>query len=276
MILKNNKPEDLEWLPETGSQALSMVYEVVRIIDRKPVFWKDHLVRLFKSMQLARLVSPLSSQEIEQQVNTILTAETRDSGNLMIRVTWNPDPVTEIGYIPHRYPTREELDEGVRMATFRAVRQNPNAKTWLPGVRLKANDMIKELGVYEVILVNDLDEVTEGSRSNLFCITNNVVLTPPVEDILPGITRQMVIRLAGEMGIRLKETKLPLNELLSSDAVFITGTSPGVLPAQQVDEQSFSPGHKIIRDLQKSYAELISGTSPPNPLSQGRGGTSNQ
>ncbi len=276
MILINNKPEDLEWLPETGDQSLKMVYEVIRVIDRKPVFGSDHLKRFFNSMQLARLESPFSPEEINHQMNSFLTANKRDFGNLMIRVIWNPDPVTGIGFIPHRYPTPDELADGVRLASFRAVRQNPNAKTWLPEVRLKANQLIRELGVYEVILVNEIEEATEGSRSNLFCIKNNRVLTPPVEDILPGITRQMVIRLAGELGVQLTEKKIPLHELLGSDAVFITGTSPGILSANQVDLQMFNPNHPIIRELQVSYQNLITSTSPPNPLSQGRGGTSNQ
>ena len=88
--------------------------------------------------------------------------------------------------------------------------------------------MIRESGVYEVLLVNRESKVTEGSRSNLFFIREGVVRTAPDSEVLPGITRQKVLELISEEGFRLDIRSLALEELPSAEAAFLTGTSPKV------------------------------------------------
>jgi branched-chain amino acid aminotransferase len=117
--------------------------------------------------------------------------------------------------------------------------------------------MMSESGCYEVLLVNQRGEFTEGSRSNLFFLKDGVFITAISEDILPGITRQKVLDLIVARGKKVVERNLKEIELPLSEGAFLTGTSPKVLPIRTIDNQTFKTDHPEIRELMTDYDLLI-------------------
>ena len=165
---------------------------------------------------------------------------------------------TLMGFIPHHYPSTESYKKGISVLLLQTERSNPNIKSWNPQVRKTADAIIKQSGSYEVILVNKNGFLTEGSRSNLFGIQSGRIITPPLEFVLPGITRQILISLSKENGLALSEKPIHLSEIDQFEAFFISGTSTGVLPVQQVDQYRFDTKNTPMQELSKLYQETVS------------------
>ena len=118
----------------------------------------------------------------------------------------------------------------------------------------------KEQGAHEALFVASDGSVVEGATSNIFCVANGVLTTPPEDaGLLPGITREVVIELARKERLEFREAPLPLEELLASDEAFLTGSVKEVMPLIAIDERpigSGSPG-PITRLLQERYRKAV-------------------
>jgi branched-chain amino acid aminotransferase len=112
--------------------------------------------------------------------------------------------------------------------------------------------------LYEVLLVDHFNRVTEGSRSNVFFVKNDSLVTPPANEVLLGITRQKTILLAKTNGIQVLEQEVTLDALPHFQAAFITGTSPKILPVAQIGKCRFDPQNQLVQQLREKYDELIS------------------
>ncbi|MBI4540873.1 MAG: aminotransferase class IV [Gemmatimonadetes bacterium] len=98
-----------------------------------------------------------------------------------------------------------------------------------------ANQRAREAGAMEAILVRD-GLALECSSTSLFAIFDGEVRTAPVSNlILPGVTRGIVVELVREAGIPIREEAIPVSELRNADEVFITGTTPEVMPVLRID-----------------------------------------
>ena len=106
-------------------------------------------------------------------------------------------------------------------------------------------------------MVDKSGVITEGSRSNVFFVKEDKIITPLGKSVLLGITRQKILEIAENIGVHLLEKDILLDELSSFDAMFITGTSPKILPIKQVAEISFNPQNEILQSLIKQYNLLI-------------------
>ena len=264
MYWKNGKLVNQEFLEDPDPTLVPLVYEVFRICRHKPLFLDEHMERMFRSIDLLGLKKPYSRSEIESYLNILLDTEPQRVGNMKIRLSWWPAPILEIGYIPHRYPTREELREGVVVSTLHAVRNTPNIKLWNAALRARTNQVLKDTGVFEVLLVNDEGNITEGGRSNQFYVKDGILCTAPLVSVLPGITRQKVIELARKLDIPLVEKYLTEKEAGNVNEMFTSGTSAGVCPIAVVNGIRL-PGEKPVTwRLQEEYEKLVEKQLGPN------------
>ncbi len=107
-------------------------------------------------------------------------------------------------------------------------------------------------------MVDRQGNVSEGGRSNLFMLKGDIIYTAPGDKVLKGITRQMVFAACHNRGYQVVEKEISLQEMLNMDAIFISGTSPKVLPVSQVDDQRIDSGsNAIIRDIMAGYDAII-------------------
>jgi D-amino acid aminotransferase len=118
----------------------------------------------------------------------------------------------------------------------------------------------KEQGAHEALFVASDGSVVEGATSNVFCVANGVLTTPPEDaGLLPGITREVVVELARKEGLDVREAPLPLEELLASDEAFLTGSVKEVMPLIAIDERRIGSGNPgpITRLLHQRYREAV-------------------
>ena len=238
----------------------STVYEVMRIMDGRPLFVEAHLDRLRHSMNLAGKTLWLEDTNILSAIYQLIDSNQVSIGNIRLACSWEETENASqqhflLFFIPHQYPTPSDYKNGIKVALFHAERANPNAKIDHTQVRDQANQFIKEKGVFEVLLVNSQGFITEGSRSNCFIIKEGAVYTSPLKAVLPGITRSEVLKACASLGLPLYETPIFYQDLDQVDALFITGTSPGVLPIAQVDDILFPAQQELVQAIHNAYEQ---------------------
>ena len=238
-----------------------IIYEVVRIIDGKILFLKDHIDRFFSSFRHAGLIPAIGSEELANRLDLLIKSNNNiEVGNIKFQLVFSNTAKTSeflAYFIPHSYPSEEQYNNGVSVAISEALRTQPNAKIQHTALLETLNRIMEEEKVYEVILVHPEGYITEGSRSNLFMIKNNEVYTPKVTDILPGITRKYILQVCKDLNLILNERRIFRDELFAMDALFITGTSPKVLPIRNIYYANFDVKHPVLRLIMKKFDELI-------------------
>jgi branched-chain amino acid aminotransferase len=229
------------------------IYEVLRVVHGIPLFLEDHLERFYHSANLAGINIGYSESQISDFIKNLIEKNKASVGNILIYCKVN----LEVIFISHVYPGDKMYTEGVICGILKAERDNPNAKVLQTTVRSRADQIISEKGFFEVLLVDHLGKVTEGSRSNVFFVTENEIVTSPANRVLVGITRQKVFQLATDLNIKVVEREVNFSELQAFDAAFITGTSPKILPILKIDAFKFNPQNEIVGQLMKRYNGLI-------------------
>jgi branched-chain amino acid aminotransferase len=122
----------------------------------------------------------------------------------------------------------------------------------------------RRLGFAEGIALNSEGYVSEGAGENLFLIRDGRIHTPPGSaSILPGITRDTVIRLARQLGLEVIEQNIPREMLYIADEVFLTGSAAEVTPVRSVDKITVGSGTRgpITEQIQQSFFGLFDGTT---------------
>jgi branched-chain amino acid aminotransferase len=170
-----------------------------------------------------------------------------------------------------KYLGEEALAQGVDVCISSWKRIAPNT---LPALaKAASNYMNSQLirmeahtnGYAEGIALDEAGYISEGSGENIFVIRDGKIHTPPLgASVLPGITRDSVIRLAQEHGIPLVETIIPREMLYIADEVFFTGTAAEVTPIRSVDRIQIGKGSRgpITEILQREFFAIINGTKP--------------
>lgn len=254
------KSEDFE---ESIVSTGTSLYEVIRVIDKVPLFLEKHLERLKNSAQIVNLKLWMDLNEVKEKLLELIKINQIEEGNVKIIFNYNNSEEhikhTFLTYfIKHHYPSKEQYENGVPTILCFKERSNPNAKIINNELRKIADEKIKRSGAYEAILVDRNNNITEGSRSNIFMVKEDTVLTAPLTDVLPGITRQIIIEICRSENIKIEEQKVNYKDLRGLDALFITGTSPKVLPINKVEDILFnSSNNNIVQRIMKAYNKII-------------------
>jgi len=137
------------------------IYEVIRVIDKSPLFLNEHLHRLENSLKLEEKKNFISMDIVKEYIGKLITLNRVESGNLKLVI--NKDNLF-IFFIKHSYPTKDMYSDGVKTILYFGERHNPNAKVIDNSFREKVNEKIVTSGSYEAILVNHEGYITEGSK----------------------------------------------------------------------------------------------------------------
>lgn len=233
-----------------------IIYEVLRVIDRKPIFLESHLKRMENSFNLINEEFSVSYEEINKEIDSLIESENKSEGNIKITFGVNEKKLM-VFFIQHSYPSDEMYMNGVNAILYFGERENPNAKIINDTFRERVNKEIKDNNAYEAILVNSSGYITEGSRSNIFMVKGNKLLTSPVKAVLPGVTRGEIIDIANKVGVEVEEVEYKYSDINKLDGMFISGTSPKILPIKTVNSISFNVDNSLIRKLMKEYNDEI-------------------
>jgi len=236
------------------------LYEVVRVTNGIILFLEDHLARLNNSVKNLNLKSVTGFSRLSKLLNKLILSNNLITGNIKIVFHYQTGKSEKalIAYpVPYNYPDDKDYRFGIKTGIIRFTRPLPEIKNWFGEFREKVGEIKKENSWYEVILENDQGLITEGSQSNIFMIRDNKIYTVPQGLILEGITRKKIIEICNLEKLNLEERNFKRDFLFSADTVFITGTSPKVLPICRINDKTFKVGHPILILLMKRYDEII-------------------
>jgi branched-chain amino acid aminotransferase len=269
-----NKVLDAAQMPEKA--ANSSVYEVIRVIDGVPLFFEDHFARMQASLKTLGIEGGLEPAGVKSEIIMLVGAEDKSCCNVKISVIIEDGSPKPLYYISKSYyPPAEVVDAGVKTGLIRLERNNPNAKILNYSYKEAVTRRIEDGGFFEVLLVNSDENITEGSKSNVFFVRGNRITTTPGSAVLLGVTRKYVMEACRLAGYPVEEEFTPaayLGQTLCDtadgsrnsrrepvDALFLSGTSIKVLPVSSVDGVTFnSSENSIVREVARQYDLLIS------------------
>jgi branched-chain amino acid aminotransferase len=119
-------------------------------------------------------------------------------------------------------------------------------------------------GYSEGIALDTNGNISEGSGENIFVIRNSKIHTPPLSNsVLPGITRDTVVKLAGRLGYEVVESVIPREMLYLADEIFFTGTAAEISPIRSVDKYKIGSGKRgpITKALQEEFFAVVEGNA---------------
>lgn len=253
------------------------VCDIMRTYHGRPYFIDEHIRRLRDSAAKINLELPWTEDGIKRIVlETLGKNRVTAEANIRIVVTGGSSPdfmtprgrprlivlVTPIKGLPDHWYT-----DGVKVITHFQERALAGAKvtSYIPAAL--ALEKARTRDAVEAIYVDQHRHALEGTTSNLFAFFGDT-LTTPDHGILHGITRKLILSLAREL-FRVEERPIPLEELLTADEVFITGTNKGVVPVVRIDDTPIgdeSPGtstRKLIQALE-SHAQAFMAEEAPD------------
>jgi branched-chain amino acid aminotransferase len=230
------------------------IYEVIRLKRGIPVFFHDHMDRLESSLKHQRRNRLADTGEIRKDIIRLVRTERKKDINLKLVFNFKGDTTSYLIYfIEPVYPTDEQYRKGVKGLLFNAERKDPESKVINHKLRSSIyQKLILEEG-YEALLVNEEGEITEGSRSNIFFLRENVLVTAPGNKILSGITRKYILDICKEHKIKFEFSCMPVSSLPECEAVFMTGTSPMVLQFCCVGDVSYKVPAPLPERLRLLY-----------------------
>jgi branched-chain amino acid aminotransferase len=261
----------------------SSVFEGIRCYDTKrgsAIFRLDsHIERLFNSAHIYRMQIGHSVEEVREACRKMVTVNgykecylrplvVRGYGTFGV----DPFPCPIDAYICvwqwGKYLGAEALEQGVDVCVSSWTRIAPNT---LPSMaKAGANYMNSQLikmeakinGYIEGIALDPQGYISEGSGENIFLIKDGTVMTPPLySTILPGITRDSIIKICERLRIPVLERAIPREMLYIADEVFFTGTAAEITPIRSVDKVVVGSGRRgpITADIQKQFFDILTG-----------------
>ena len=239
---------------DRGFQFGDGVYELLRVYAGVPFRLTDHLGRLEQSARAIGISLPYTRDRWAAVISEAVSRSGFPEAKVYIQVTRGVAPrdhvpaasmaptvvVTVRAMAP---PASELYANGADVVTVSDIRW---ARCNIKSIGLLANVLAKqqarERGAVEALFVRDGD-VLEGATSNVIAVKNRCLVTPPEGSLLlPGVTRKVVLGLAQEAGVAVKEQPVTEGELYASDEVFLTGTTIEVLPVARVNGRPIGAG----------------------------------
>jgi branched-chain amino acid aminotransferase len=181
-------------------------------------------------------------------------SEKKKEVNLKIVFNYNEKSSDYLIYfIEPVYPSSAQYRNGVKGILLNAERKDPASKVINHKLRSDIYHKLILERAYEALLVDHKNRITEGSRSNIFFIRDNVLYTAPDDIILSGITRKYILDICREKNLKVIFEPVKADEIGDYDSVFMTGTSPMVLPFRSVNDCIFNVRHDLINELRRLY-----------------------
>jgi branched-chain amino acid aminotransferase len=242
---------------ESSMSYQKLVYEVIRVINAVPLFLNDHLSRLFESFQSLQLKNTFTIEQIEYELSLLIKQNKANEGNIKLSFYVNQNEIKyRYFFIPHSYPTKQLYESGIKVSSFKIERPNPSIKELHKNIKSEIDKILIDKSIYEVILLNNENKITEGSRSNVFFIKGNKIYTAPDSSVLTGITRKYILKCCLNLGFEIIYTCVSYNAINQFEGAFITGTSPKVLAITKFDSVNYTIPN-IINFILNEYDNII-------------------
>lgn len=258
-------------IEDRGFQFGDGIYEVVRTYGGRPFELEAHLARLDRSAQALDLRQPYTFRQWTQYIHEAIQRAAFPEAKLYIQITRGVAP-RDHGYDANLLPTvvmtvREfhPLNPSVRAAGVEAITTEDIrwGRCDIKSVNLLANvlarQQAKQAQVFETILIKG-GQVTEGAVSNVMVVRDGTLITAPEGPlILSGVTRAVVLQLAQQEGLHIKERYCSQADLYGAAEVLLTGTTVEVLGVVRIDGKLIGAGKPgpVTQRLAARFLERI-------------------
>lgn len=260
------------------------LFETLRVYPQGQVFQlNEHLARLNNSAQYLKIPLPVSRRSFNQAINRLL--KLNNLAEARVRITLSrgkrakctqakPTIIIETEPCPD-YTKEREAGVKCIMARHRRSVESPLGQhktlNYLENILARAE--ARQHAAFETLFINTKNELAEGATSNVFIVkrgrgrhspplSHDRVFTPPLSaNILPGITRQIVLGLCTGQAIPVREKSLRIGDLLNADEIFLTGSIIEIMPVVKCAGKKIGTGKpgRITQLLQKAYQTLTNG-----------------
>ena len=258
------------------------VFEGIRSYNGRVFKLDEHLDRLYDSAKSIMLQIPIPIETMKETVLETLRRNHLSEAYIRLVVTRG---VGDLGLDPDKCPKpsiiiiadkialypQKFYEEGLEIVTVSIRRNyseaiNPRIKSlnYLNNILAKIEG--KQSGAEEVLMLNAEGYVVECSGDNIFWVKNDVIITPPVHmGILDGVTRNSVIDLARDAGMRVEERVFTRHDLYIADECFLTGTAAEVIPVVKIDRRAIGDGQpgKVTEKLIAAFRQFAHSCGTP-------------
>jgi len=242
------------------------VFETIKVVNNKVIFWEDHYFRLMASMRMLRMKIPMSFtlEFLEKEILSLVKANNTLQKSRVRLIIFRKDgglytPKTnEIDFLVEASELNQNIKNDYKIDVFKdfynysgllsTIKTNNKMLNTLASVFAKENDLDN------CILINEKKGVVEVTNGNIFIVKDNVVKTPATtEGCIKGIVRKKVLEIISKNEeFKVEETSISPFEIQKADEVFITNAIIGIQPVTQYKKKTFKVdfSKKIAKNLQ--------------------------
>ncbi|QFY43634.1 branched-chain amino acid transaminase [Candidatus Methylospira mobilis] len=239
---------------------------------------RDHTDRLFRSAHIMQMKMPYGKDELDGVQLEAISRNVLSSAYLRPMVFFGSEGmglhaanlqvhVMVAAWEWGSYLGAENMEKGIRIHTSSYTRNHVNSqmcKAKANGNYINSILAVREAvaaGYDEALLLDHEGYVAEGSGENIFIIRKGVLYTPDLTSALEGITRETLITIAEEQGLRVIEKRITRDEVYVADEAFFTGTAAEVTPIRELDGRTIGEGRRgpITTRLQALYFDYVHG-----------------
>lgn len=246
------------------------VFDFLRTYRKHPFRLWDHLKRFEASAEEIDIPMSLSLNGVAEVIESLLEKAPYPEANIKIFLTGGQssdqylpeDKPTFFAFVYPIKPFPEKMyRDGVALVTEMFERPYPTCKSihYLPAI--VSIRRAQKQGAHDVLFLNHQNKVLETGTANFFGIKGKTVVTPD-EDIIFGITRQVVLELLEKKGISVEVRSIDLSEMATFEGAFITSSSKEIVPVVQVDAFVF-PIHPLVKTLMKDFTAYTKTVQSP-------------
>lgn len=244
--------------------------------DKGPAIFRldEHLKRLVFSASAIGMTLPFSQQQIKDATIDLVRSNKLDTGYIRPLAFYG---YGKMGVGPVGAPVEIMIAcwpwgaylpyDMVDIKTSKFIRIPPRAtigEAKLTGSYLNGIFSILDIQgtkYHEALLLDHEGFIAEGPGENFFMVKNNIITTPKLGSILPGITRATIMMLAEKLGYKVIEANITLEEAYKADETFFTGTAAEVTPIHSIDDNVIADGKigPVTAKIRETYLDIVNG-----------------
>jgi len=239
------------------------VFDVMCTENKRPFLLDEHWKRFQNSARELNLKIPVTKNEYENILQKIIKINGFSKSIIRTVLTGGPsgDGFSHISgnetflilIEKSDSPSKEIYSKGAKVITVNYSRQFPLVKITNYVTAIKHQKAKEKNKAIEIVYFQN-GNFLEASTSNLFIVKNNRIITPK-KDVLSGVTRNLVVKLAKQKKINVEEREIPKKDFFSASEIFLTATNKGVVPIVKVDNRKVGNGQvgEITKILIKAF-----------------------
>lgn len=240
-------------------------FDYLRLVDGKPLFIDDHLDRFENSSRLMGLDWPFSRQQLKEQLLALVAKNNLEKAGLQLFITGGepedgatpttPNFVALTVPLPVYKP--ELFGEGASIISYEYQRDMPEVKSNNYFTAVSLHKKMKDAGASDALYYVG-DTVLETTKSNFFIVNDNNTIVTAKDNILYGITRKNLLKVAHE-AYKVEERVLTWDEVKNAKEAFVTSTTKGALPIVKIDDMTVGDGKvgPVTNNLRRLFEEHV-------------------